>query len=211
MNIVIIGAGNVGRALGKGWRKAGHAVSFGVRSPDDDKYRDLGKDLDVSVRTVGEATGDGDVVVLATPWLAAQGALAAAGNLSGKVLVDCTNPLEPGLSGLTHGHKDSGGEQVARWAPDAKVIKAFNTTGFNIMEDPNLEGRRAVMFVCGDDPTAKSIVMELSDALGFETVDAGDLQSARLLEPLALLWISAAYRFGLGRDFAFGLLRRSRS
>jgi predicted dinucleotide-binding enzyme len=209
MNIAIIGAGNVGRALGRGWRKAGHSVSFGVRNPDESKYRDLSREIDVRVRTVREASRDSDVVVLATPYAACEDAIAAAGSLSGKVLVDCTNPLEPGLAGLIHRGNDSGGEQVARWAPEAKVVKAFNTTGFNIMENPTLEGRRAVMFICGDDSSARATVIELSDALGFESVDAGELQSARLLEPMALLWISAAYKFGLGRDFAFGLLRRT--
>ena len=203
MKIAIIGAGNVGQALGKGWLKVRQSVVYGVRNPEDEKYQTLG----VEIKAISSAAVGADVIVLATPWLATEEAIRAAGDLSGKILVDCTNPLKPDLSGLTHGYGDSGGEQVARWAPAARVVKAFNTTGSNIMENPVLESRRAVMFVYGDDEKARHQVMELSSVLGFETVDAGPLQTARLLEPLALLWISAAYRFGLGRDFAFLLVR----
>jgi predicted dinucleotide-binding enzyme len=97
---------------------------------------------------------------------------------------------------------------VARRAAGAHVVKAFNTIGFNIMADPQLETRRAVHFICGDDDGSKAVARELSDALGFETVDAGPLASARLLENFALLWIAAAYRMGIGREFAFSLIRR---
>jgi hypothetical protein len=203
MKIAIIGAGNVGGALGRRWHEAGHDVTFGVREPSSEKY----KDLEGKMEGIEAAVRGAEIVVLATPWDAAEDAVRTCGDLSGKVLVDCTNPLRPNLAGLTHGHDDSGGEQVARWATGAKVVKAFNTVGFNIMENPRLEDRRAVLFVCGDED-GKAAVRLLSDALGFETVDAGPLERARILEPFALLWITAAYRMGLGRDFAFSLIRR---
>jgi predicted dinucleotide-binding enzyme len=213
MQIAMIGAGNVGRTLGAGWVRTGHNVTFGVRDPSATKYQALVQQLGPSaqVTTVAQAAATAPLVVLATPWSATESALREAGDLGGKIVVDCTNPLRPDLSGLTHGYEDSGGEQVARWSPGARVCKAFNSTGFNIMEQPELEGHRAVMCVCGDDAEAKRQVLDLTSELGFEAIDAGGLSNARLLEPLALLWITLAYQCGLGRDFAFGLLRRERS
>ena len=206
MRIHIIGAGNVGRARGAGWRPAGHQVVYCVRDPDAAKHKDLTASGFNLIR-VSEAATEADVIIIATPWDATRAALETAGDLRGKTVVDCTNPLQQGLTGLTHGKDDSGGEQVARWAPGARVVKAFNTVGANIMADSGLEGRQAVMFICGDDQ-AKETVRQLSDDLGFETIDAGPLESARLLEPLALLWISSAYKYGLGRGFALSIVRQ---
>lgn len=209
MKIAIIGAGNVGQALGKGWIDRGHEVVFGVRDPAAAKYQELKLKVaeQLGISGLAEAVRDADVVVLATPWSATQAVIERLGDLGGKIVIDCTNPLKADLSGLTTGRTSSGAEQVAGWARGAKVCKAFNTTGFNIMQDPELEGRRAVMFVCGADD-ARKIALDLADQLGFEAVDAGGIESARLLEPLALLWIQLAYRHGLGGDFAFGILRR---
>lgn len=210
MKIAIIGAGSVGRALGRAWLGAGHDVTFGVRDPKDPKHRELGEIVGKAahVADVAGAAAAAEVVVLATPWPATRSAIASAGNLTGKLVLDCTNPLAPDLSGLTVGHDSSGGEQVAAWAAGASVFKAFNSTGFNIMASPVVDGRRAVMFFCGDDDSRRAIVEQLVTDVGFEAVDAGELTAARLLEPFALLWISLAYRRGLGRDFAFALVRR---
>jgi predicted dinucleotide-binding enzyme len=127
-------------------------------------------------------------------------------DLTGKVLIDCTNPLAPDFSALDVGHNTSGAEQVASWAPGARVCKAMNQIGAPMMNHPALPGR-PVMFVCGDDDAAKGVAGGLVSDLGFETVDAGDLTLARLLEPYALIWIHLALRRGFGTDFAFGLLR----
>src|SRR5262249_48773928 len=97
--------------------------------------------------------------------------------------------------------------EVARWAPGARVVKAFNTIGAQHMTDPRVGGERASMFLCGDDADARRIVAQLAETLGFEPVDAGPLRQARLLEPLALLWISLAYAHGQGPDIAFKLRR----
>ncbi|HAX79938.1 MAG TPA: F420-dependent NADP oxidoreductase, partial [Cyanobacteria bacterium UBA11372] len=113
------------------------------------------------------------------------------------------------FSGLTIGFTTSGGEQVAEWAKGAKVYKVFNQTGFGIMADPVLEGHKAVMFVCGDDEESKPTVIKLTEEVGFETIDAGKLSTARLLEPYGMLWIKLALAHGLGRDFAFALVRRN--
>jgi 8-hydroxy-5-deazaflavin:NADPH oxidoreductase len=210
MKIAIIGAGSVGRALGRAWLGAGHEVTFGVRNPEDPKHRELGHVVgrSVHVADVPAAAAAAEVVVLATPWPATRSAIEAAGTLAGKLVLDCTNPLAPDLSGLTVGHGSSGGEQVAAWAAGASVFKTFNSTGFNIMASPVVDGRRALMLFCGDDDSRRAVVEQLVTDVGFEAVDAGGLTAARLLEPFALLWISLAYRCGLGRDFAFALLRR---
>jgi len=114
-----------------------------------------------------------------------------------------------GPDGLTLaiGHSTSAGEKVQGWAKGASVFKTLNTTGFGNMADPVFHGVGAAMFVAGDDAANKPKVVELVGALGFEVVDAGPLRNAHLLEAHAMLWIDLALNRGLGRDFAFALLR----
>lgn len=204
MKIAVIGAGNVGAALGTRWAAAGYDVVFGVREPQSEKARAL----PAPALLPADAAREADVLLLATPWPATQAALETLGDLTGKVLLDATNPLRPDLSGLTHGHETSGGEFVAQWAAGARVVKVFNTTGAENLADPAYPSGPLVLPYCGDDPEAKRIAHALAAAIGFDPVDAGPLTQARLLEPLALLWISLAYRQGLGRDFGFRLERR---
>lgn len=210
MKIAIIGAGNVGGVLGAAFASRGHEICFAVRDPGAGKNQDLLKKVGEQARAsaVREAAADAEVVILATPWPATERILGEVGPLTGKILLDCTNPLKPDLSGLAVGAATSGGEQVAEWAPGAKVFKVFNQTGFNIMADPVVDGRKSLMLVCGNDEDVKPKVLKLVEEVGFEAVDFGDLSGSRLLESLALTWIRLAYSCGLGRDFAFGLLRR---
>jgi predicted dinucleotide-binding enzyme len=207
MKIGIIGAGNVGGALGRGWVRAGHAVTFGVRDVADPKVAGL-QQAGAQVASVAAAAKGAEVVVLATPWEATRDAIREAGDLSGKIVFDCTNPLAPDLSGLTHGSDTSGAERVASWATGARVVKVFNTTGANNMEKPDFHGVAATMFYCGDDGEAKEAAHQLAADLGFDPVDAGALDQARLLEPLALLWIRLAYVQKQGREIAFRLMKR---
>lgn len=116
--------------------------------------------------------------------------------------------MTAGLTGLSIGLDSSAGEQVQAWAPAAHVVKIFNTTGADNMQDPDYAGQAATMFYCGDSEGAKEIAGSLAADLGFEPVDVGPLSQARVLEPLAMLWISMAMRYGFGRDIAFKLLRR---
>lgn len=212
MRIAIIGAGNVGRTLGRAWARRGHTVAFGVRDPNDAKLQSLAHEAPgTQLRSNAEAARDAEVVALCTPWPATQAAVTACGNLAGKAVIDCTNPLKSDLSGLTVGRDDSGAEQVAGWAGasqpgGAQVFKAMNQIGFNRMDAPQFKQGTPVMFVCGDGDK-KPLVMGLVKELGFDTVDAGPLAIARLLEPYALLWIHLALRQGLGRDFGFAVLR----
>jgi len=204
VKIGIIGAGNIGGTLGRAWAAKGHEVVFGVRDPRGPKVQELVKATGGKARAASpaEAAAHGEVVLLATPWAAAQAALRGAGDLTG------TNPLRPDLSGLTLGHTTSAAEEVARWAPGAKVVKAFNTIGAQHMANPRFGTQSASMLICGDDAAAKKAVLALAEVLGFDPVDAGPLAQARLLEPLAMLWISLAYAYGHGPDIAFKLLRR---
>ena len=206
MKIAVIGAGNVGQALGKGWAKAGHEVRYGVRDPGDAKYRGL-----AAARSV-EAAAGAEAIVLATPWPATEAAVKGLGDLQGRVVIDCTNPLGMGLDGLglLAGFSNSGGEMVAGWAPGAAVFKAFNTTGYNNMEDLSGYAATPAMFVAGDDEAKKPTALGLARDLGFDAIDAGPLRNARLLEPYGMLWIDQALNRGAGRDFAFAVVRRKK-
>ena len=209
MKIGIVGAGTVGGALGRGWSRAGHDVRFGVRDTGAAELRELLKEIGggATAVSVQDAARFGDIVVLAVPWAAAGDALAAAGDLDGKVLLDCTNPLRAYLSGLTTEGGLSAAERIAGWAPGARVVKVFNTTGANNMLDPRYPEGAVTMLYCGDDAGAKDVAARLAADLGFEPLDAGGLERADLLEHFAMLWISLAVG-GYGREIAFRLMRR---
>jgi 8-hydroxy-5-deazaflavin:NADPH oxidoreductase len=211
MNIGIIGTGEVGSALGRLWAAKGHAVMFGSRDPQSPKVRALlGAIGAARAGSAREAAQFGTVVVLATPFHATEAAIRTAGNLSGKIVVDATNPLNADTppSGLTVGLTTSAAEHIAAWAPGARVVKGFNTLGARLFVDPVFDGQAASMFLCSDDADAKRVVAGLAAELGFDVVDAGPLINARWLEPLAMLWIKLSLAQGM-RPIAFKLLRRS--
>ena len=133
------------------------------------------------------------------------------GDLSGKIIIDCTNPLGIGPDGLelVLGHTTSAGEQVASWAPRAAVFKTLNQIGADSMDKAALFPVRPIMFVAGDDPSIKPVVMSLVAKLGFEPVDAGLLRIARLLEPYGMLWIDQALNRWRGQNFGFAITNRS--
>jgi len=206
MQLGIVGAGNVGNALASGWIRVGHTITFGVRDPTKPQTGPVG----ASYASVAEAVRGASVVVLATPWQAVPDALAAAGDLRGKVLLDCTNPLRMGPDGLELeiGHTTSGGERVAAFAAGASVFKTMNQTGFANMDHAHDSPTRAVMYVAGDDAKQKPLVLSLISELGFQAVDAGPLQIARLLEPMAMLWIHMTVNRGEPMTWAFALTQR---
>jgi NADPH-dependent F420 reductase len=214
MKIGVIGAGNVGGTLGKRWARAGHEVAFGARNPADAKVAALVRECGPNARaaSVPEAARQAAVVVLTVPWDSARDALAAAGDLRGRVLIDATNPvpLTPeGLrQGLVIGHTTSGGEQVATWAEGARIVKAFNTTGAQNVADPRYGEQGLSMPLCGDDAEAKTVVGDLARQLGFEPIDVGPLRSARYLEAVAMLWIDMAVLQGFGTNFGFRVVKR---
>lgn len=209
MAISIIGAGNVGMALGQALTRRGESVVFGV--PEPQKYAAAVAGLGDKARlcTTHAAIAASDLVILAVPHAATGRIAQSVADWQGKVLVDASNPLAPGLAGLTLGTTTSAAEELARLAVGARVVKAFNTTGAENMADANYPGGLPVMPVCGDDPQARQRVMVLATLIGFEAVDMGPLMAARYLEPWAMVWIHLAFRQGMGRRFAFGMLRRS--
>jgi 8-hydroxy-5-deazaflavin:NADPH oxidoreductase len=208
MKIAIIGTGSVGSALGRGFAKARHQVVFGVRDPGKPQVVKLVEETGARAASVAEAASGVEVVVLAMPWGAAQDVIRTAGGLDGRIVFDCMNPLNATFSGLDTGGARSAAEQVAAWAPGARVVKVFNSTGAGNMADPRYGDDRATMLYCGDDEGAKEVAAQLAADLGFEPVDAGPLSAAYLLEHFAMLWIHLAYGKGMGRNFAFKLMRR---
>lgn len=203
MKIGIIGAGNVGGTLGKTWAAEGHEVIYGVRNPDDPKYNDLiaatqnGRTLSVTETLVW-----GQILLLAVP-VAALPEIFAQADLRGKILIDANNRFNTPADS-----KGSLAEDIQAMAPDAHVVKAFNTIGANHMTGRRSDVEPATMFICGDNAPAKLKVIGLASDAGFEPLDCGPLSNAHLLEAMALLWIDLMRR-GMGRDIAFKLIHRS--
>ncbi len=210
MDIGIIGTGNVGGALGRRWAFLGHNVTFGSREPESDRVNELMRRIGAGVSATGiaDAARASEIVVIATPWPATEAAVAACGDLSGKIVIDCVNPHKADFSGLEIGTDTSAGEKVAEWASGARVVKAFNATGAGNMREPAYGRTTADMPICGDDEDAKAVVRGLAEEIGFDVIDAGGITSARLLEPMAMLWIHLAYNLEQGVDIAYKLLRR---
>jgi len=209
MEIAIIGAGNVGTALGNAWIKRGHEIAFGVRDPESAKARSLAQQFPTARLLLnGEAAQNAEIIVLATPWQSTEEAVRTCGDLQGKTIIDCTNPLKSDFSGLEIGFSTSGGEFISAWADGADVFKAMNQIGARLMDTPSFGGTiKPVMFVCGEGVQKASVIL-LIDQLGFAVVDAGDLKTARLLEPYGMLWIHLALAQKMPGDFAFALLAK---
>lgn len=206
MNIAIIGTGNVGSVLGRRWSEVGHHVSFGSRRPDDEDAQALAESSDADLKTPAEAASGAEVVLLAVPGTAVDTVVRSLGELSGKIVVDCTNRHR--LDPQRDREISSLAELVAEVATGARVVKAFNVTGAKNMDDPLYPEGPLSMPYCGDDADAKAVVAALITELGFVAVDNGPLSQARALEGMALAWIAQAYQQGWGPDFGFAFLRR---
>ena len=208
MSISIIGAGNVGMALGKAFTQRCEAVVFGVRDPAAYAAEVAKLGPLASVTTNAEAIAASGVVILAIPYTAVAAVARSLADWAGRILVDATNPLAPDLSGLTVGTTTSGAEELAKLARGARVVKAFNTTGAENMADTSYANGTPFMPVCGNDAEARSRVIALAASIGFDAVDCGELVAARYLEPFAMIWIHMAIKLGMGRRFAFARLQR---
>lgn len=211
MNVGIIGSGEVGQRLGDGFVELGYRVMIGSRDPNK-LAAWVGKHKDkASAGSFSQAAEFGDMIVIATMWAGTKSAIEMAGakNFAGKTVIDVTNPLDfsampPKLS--IEGN-DSAGETVQRLLPDAKVVKAFNIVGNPHMVHPKFEEGKPTMFICGNDEGAKKAVADIVTAFGWDCVDIGNIERARLLEQLAMLWIVYYFRTNTG-DHAFKLLRK---
>lgn len=210
MRLAIIGAGSVGSTLGRAWAKREHTVVFGVRDVNAPKVQTLLTEIGTNAQavTLDKAAEQAEVVVLTVTWDAMPEVIAAIGNLEKKVLLDCTNPLARNQLDATLDLTQSGGEQVAAWFPDAKVVKIFNQIGWETMANPQYGAETATMFYAGDDAPAKQIAAQLAIDLGFEPIDAGTIAMSKFLETLAVFWGQLAYAQGMGRNIAWRLLQR---
>lgn len=214
MKIGILGTGGVGQSLGTGFATLGCDVKMGGRESNNEKALAWAEKTGAkaSVGTFADAAKFGDVIVLATLWSGTENALASAGHASfdGKVVIDVTNPLvfkPDALPSLALGFSDSGGEQVQRWLPKARVVKCFNTVGNPHMFKPDFPGGPPDMFYCGNDADAKKTVAEICTAFGWPSIDIGGMEGARLLEPMCILWVHYGLK-GNGWNHAFKLLRK---
>ncbi|MHA2281919.1 MAG: NADPH-dependent F420 reductase [Promethearchaeota archaeon] len=208
MKIGIIGTGSMGTGLGFIWAQKNHEVMFGSRDPVNAEKIASTSAANVSGGTYEDAAQFGDIVVFAIPWSAVKETIPILGDLNGKIVIDCSNAVAPHLGGLLLGHTTSAAEKIAEWAKGAKIVKAFNSLGAENLTKLQFGAQNASTFICGDDLDAKSIVRKLGEEIGFDVIDAGTLENARLIEPLAMLWINLAYKQGMGTDIAFKLLRR---
>lgn len=209
MNISIIGAGNIGGSLGKIWAMKGHTIVFGVRNPKSEKTLKSLSEIDspAKVLFIKDAAAMSDVVVLATPWEAVPEIVFQITDMTGKILIDCTNPVRPNPEWpLSQG--TSASEEIAKRLPGFHVVKAFNTLGAGNLIDVNFDSVKADGFLCGNDAPSKKIVASLAEEVGLRSVDVGTLRNAELLESLAKLWITLAYRQGIGPNIAFKLLQK---
>ena len=210
--IAVIGTGNVGGNLGVRLARAGFPVRFGVR-PDtrvDELVARAGGDT--AALEVTAAIAWAEVVMLAVPAPAALGlARTHAGALAGKIVVDCTNPLT-WSEGPVWAPPPEGSlaAAIAKAAPGAKVVKAFNTFGAEFHAEPERAGAPAQVFAASDDAAAKQVIAQLATRAGFRPVDVGPLRNAAALENLAILWIHLATVGGRGRDFVFATQERVR-
>jgi 8-hydroxy-5-deazaflavin:NADPH oxidoreductase len=198
MKVGVLGSGDVGKVLAGGFASLGHDVKIGSRDPQKLAEFVRGAGKRVSAGTFEDAATFGDVVVLATLGSATENAIKLAGpkNFAGKVVIDTTNPLDfsTGVPRLYVGHTDSLGEQVQRWLPDARVVKAFNTVGNAHMVKPKFPGGPPDMFLCGNDEEAKKLVSQICEQFGFGVIDIGGIDGSRHLEPMCMVWVLHGFR-----------------
>ncbi len=197
MKVGILGTGQVGQSLAAGFTKYGHEVKVGHRDPK---------------QSFADAAKFGEVVLLCTAWAGTESAIKLTDpkNLAGKVVIDVTNPLKPTATdpfALALGFEDSGGEQVQRWLPQSRVVKAFNIVGNSLMVDPKLPGGPPDMFIAGNDAAAKQTVTRICTQFGWLVVDIGGIERSRVLEPLAVLWCVVGSKFDW-REQAWKLLHK---
>jgi predicted dinucleotide-binding enzyme len=213
--IGILGTGDVGRTLASGFVSRGHEVKIGCREASNEKAQSWAKGAGAraSVGTFADAASFGEILVLATLWAGTKSALDMAGPdaFAGKVVIDATNPLDfsQGMPPrLALGHTDSGGEQVQRWLPRARVVKCFNIVGNAHMIDPSFPGGPPDMWIAGNDEAAKRTVGDVLRDFGWaDPLDAGGIEGSRLLEPMCVLWVLQGAKTG-SWGHAFKLLRK---
>jgi predicted dinucleotide-binding enzyme len=193
--IAVIGTGDVGGALGPAFAAQGHTIVYGSRDPDRGKVKDLVERTGelASATTPAAAASQADIVVLAVPGLMVEEITKSLGDLSGKIIIDPTNPLERRMNRLEHAVDTSNAEIIQAAAPGAYVVKAFNTLNWKTMVDPDSAGGPVSIPLVGDNGRAKKKVAELVSGMGLEPIDVGPLRDARWVEGMLILWINNRY------------------
>ena len=207
MRVGILGSGLMGGKLGTLFARAGHDVVFSY-ARHKDKLAQLARESKGNARagTPREAAQDADVVLLAVHWSRIDDVLAQAGDLSGKVIVSCSLPLNVLNTELVVGRTSSGAEELAKKVAESRVVCAFNTVPsevlFNVFEARRKTTKPSLVY-CGDDAGSKKIAAELIRDVGFDPLDVGPLQTARYTEPFALLVAQIAYEGTRGPELAY--------
>jgi 8-hydroxy-5-deazaflavin:NADPH oxidoreductase len=214
MKVGILGSGDVAKVLGTGFLTLGHEVMLGSRTPESEGLMAWKKGAGPKAKTgsFSDAAVFGEVLVVSTHGVDTENALRLAGpkNFEGKVVIDTTNPLVTGpdhMPQLAFGWNDSSGERVQKALPGAHVVKAFNTVGSPHMFRPKFPGGPPDMFYCGNDADAKKKVAEWLRAFGWNPLDVGGIEGARLLEPMCVLWVTLGISGG-SWGIAFKLLHQ---
>lgn len=204
--IAIIGTGDVAGALGPRFAEQGHTIVYGSREPGRSSVNELvqrsGKGA--SATTQAEAAAQASIVVLAVPGMMVEEITKGLGDLSGKIIIDPTNPLKGEMGRLTHGAETSNAEIIQAAAPNAFVVKAFNALNYQTMADPASAGGPVSIPLAGDDSNATATVARLVEGMGLEPIDVGPLENARWVEGMLILWINNRYG-GTRESFDFHL------
>jgi predicted dinucleotide-binding enzyme len=212
--IGIIGSGIVGETLANGFIKHGYTVTIGTNTPGKRDALRAKTNGQAMVGTFEDAANFGELVVLATKGSAAEAALEAAGreHLAGKTVIDTCNPIAdaPPVNGVLQyftSQNESLMERLQHAAPDVRFVKAFSCIGNAFMVDPDFNGQKPTMFICGNDEAAKADVRTILEQFGHDVADMGTVEAARAIEPLCILWCIPGFRGG-GWSHAFRLLRK---
>jgi predicted dinucleotide-binding enzyme len=207
MRVGILGSGLMGAKLGTIFARGGHEVVFSY-ARSNDKLKRLARDAKSNARagTPAEAAKDADAILLAVHWSRVDDVLKQAGDLSGKVILTCSLPMDEGDTKLILGTTTSGAEELAKKVPRAHVVCAFNTVPsevlFGVFEAKRRKSRPSLIY-CGDHEKSKSVAAELIHDAGFDPIDAGPLRIARYSEPFALLVAQLAYEGEGGPELAY--------
>ena len=193
--IAIIGTGNVGGALGPEFAAQGHTIVYGSRNASSSDVAELVMRTGdgASATSQAEAVTDADIVVLAIPGMLVEEITKSLGDLSGKIIIDPTNPLTRSESGLVFGVETSNGEIIQAAAPNAHVVKAFNTLNWESMINPEKSGGPISIPLVGDNAAAKETVAKLVEGMGLEAIDLGGIENAHWVEGMLILWINNRY------------------
>jgi predicted dinucleotide-binding enzyme len=205
--IAIIGTGDVAHALGVEFAAQGHTIVYGSRKPDRGSVRKLVEATGhgATATTQPEAVIGADIVVLAVPGMLVKEITLSLGDLSDKIIIDPTNPLERSLLTFRHGVETSNAEIIQAAAPDARVVKAFNTLNWKTMMEPDNSGGPVSIPLAGDSGSAKRKVARLVEEMGLDPIDLGGIENAHWIEGMLIVWINN--RYGTRDSFDFYLRR----